>query len=824
MQRPTSPDIALENFRNIRKQVEEMSQVDLTETDTRCKAIDPILIDILGWDEDHIKREVRETEHGTFVDYTLAGDGNIVVEAKRIGKPFCLPFTGKLVAGSTLSLSRDKVLNECIQQAYNYSLDFDSQIAVLSNGIQWVIVDSARRSLGKRYDSIVIRSLSELEEHLPLFWAVLSPYGKGIDALRSAIPGQDESQLPVFQRTLLEERYDPNEVIEHNPNSDKLQPLLESYFGELIDNPELLAECYCETGKQAQYSREIQSLLRDRFPKLGAPVDEVIVSRKSAGPFQEAISASLTGENSGRLILLLGGVGVGKTTFLHRFFHHILDERVKSRSVWLYVDFLRLSGQDEEIADFIASESLRSLENRYESLRISEWEQLQQIYEPELSKNRRGIWKPLYESDKTEYDRRVSDYLVRQVENSRSHFLKTLAMIAKRLRLSPVVILDNSDQLDAETQKKAFLEAVSLSKSVKCTVIVALREETYLATKDALPFDTHRPLRYHITAPDLPSVFRSRLNALRKRRKDAAIELEARQGARFTQVSSIEFFDNVVNSIQNNKKCLLLLDCLSARDIRQALEMFQSFLTSGHTNTDDFIAASLTSSGYSVPFHVMIRSLALKDRKFYSADETYVYNIFSYSQGVSYSHTIKLGVLRRLLQASNQASPAGKGFVPLDTLFADFSTRIIDESHLRSLLHSLARYRLVQGDQHGWSISKRDRYVKATAAAAFYMQSLVAQFDYLDQVVLDTPIKNSHYYETLDRLTVRILSESDFHQRLKLRFDRVRVFLNYLESEERKDYEYLQSMSGGIRAAHSDIKPIIEQFDVQERELLVGSR
>ena len=824
MQRPTTADIAVENFRTVREQVEETSNSDLTETDTRCKAIDPILRDLLGWDESQIERESRETEHGTFLDYLLTGErAPFVVEAKRMGETFTLPPTGALIAGSNLSLSKNKKLKEHISQASSYSLDLDLPIAVISNGLQWVIIDSVRRSQGKRYDSIVIRTLDELEEHLPLFWAILSPFGKGIDALREAIPEQDDLNRPGFEKTLLEDRYFPNEVIEHNPNSDRLQPLLESYFGDLIDNERLLAECYCETGKQAQYSKEIQSLLRNPSPNLGAPVKEMEVRRRSAKPLQQAVTASMTGKKSGRLILLLGGVGVGKTTFLHRFFHHILDEETKGRSVWLYVDFLKLSAQEKEIAGFIASESLDSLDQRYASLKLSELEQLHEMYELELNQKRRGVWKSIYESNRAEYDRREADFLERQLEDSRRHLLKTLTLVSRNRNLCPILLLDNSDQLDAGTQKKAFLEAVSLSKSVECTVIVALREETYLATKDALPFDTHQSFLYYITAPDLASVFRARLKALQKRREDAAIELQARLGARVSQVNTISFFENVIRSIQKNRNSLMLFECLSARDIRQALEMFRAFLTSGHTNTDEFIAASLTSAEYAVPLHVLVRSLALRDRKFYSSNETYIYNVFSYSQGVSYSHTTRLRVLRRLLQASNSASPAGKGFVSVESLYSEFSTRIVDEVHLRSLLHSLATFRLVQGDQHGWIITSRDRYVKATAAAAFYLQFLVMEFGYLDQVLLDTPIKQPRYFDSLDQLTKKILFEKDYFQRQKLRVDRVKVFLKYLESEERKDNEHLQSLSDDTYSPNSEIGPILDRFSEQEQEILEGS-
>ena len=824
MQQPNSPDIALENLCAIRSQVEEVLQPRLTESDTRCKVIDRILKEVIGWDEAQIHREEYEREHGKFIDYVLnRSDSTLIVEAKRSGETFDLPLTGKLAAGSHLSLSSDKKLEAHLSQAVSYAQHKDAPIAVLSNGPQWILVDCVWRTQGRTHDTVVIRSLEELVRHISLFWAILSPFGVGVEALRKAISGQDSRRRPAYQRTLLESLYDPNEVIQRNPISDRLQPLLESYFGDLIHRMDLLAECYCETGRQAQHSKEIQSLLRDRIPNFGAPIKAITVKRKSAEPFQEDISASLLGQESGRLILLLGGVGVGKTTFLHRFFHNILDESVRDKSVWLYVDFLRLSTQDKEIAEFIATESLNTLENRYSQLKLSEWERLQEIYESELSGKRRGVWRPLYEHDRKEYELRVSTFLEEQMRNKRNHLLMTVKLISKRLGLAPIIILDNPDQLDAETQKQAFLEALSISTSVPCTVILTLREETYSATRDNLPFDTHQSLIYHVTAPDLASVFRARLNSLRTRHEDTRIELEARQGARVSGVSAVEFFDMIINSIQNNSNSLLLFDCLSANDIRQALEMFRAFLTSGHTNTDEFIRTYLTSGYYSVPFHALVRSLSLRDRQFYSTNETYLCNLFAYSDDGSYFHTTKLKVLRRLMDANNDSAPAGKGFVSVERLFAELSERILDEARLRSLLDSLARSRLVQGDEHGWSISERDRFVKGTAAAAFYLKVLVSDFSYLDQVVLDTPIKQVNYYNTLSELTERSLKETDRFRKLKLRLDRVETFLSYLKSEEQKDEQQLRSLGTVDVQPHSEIKLIQERFSEQKQEILDGA-
>jgi GTPase SAR1 family protein len=51
------------------------------------------------------------------------------------------------------------------------------------------------------------------------------------------------------------------------------------------------------------------------------------------------------------MILLLGGVGAGKTTFLHRFFRIILKD--KPNFFWFYVNFGKAPIDASKIEEFI---------------------------------------------------------------------------------------------------------------------------------------------------------------------------------------------------------------------------------------------------------------------------------------------------------------------------------------------------------------------------------------------------------------------------------------------------------------------------------------
>ena len=83
-------DDGLKAFENYKANYESYIDFDLSESDTRSKLIDTLLIDVLGWDEKDIIRE-EHIESG-YYDYKLSVTGiNILIEAKKKFKEFSLP-------------------------------------------------------------------------------------------------------------------------------------------------------------------------------------------------------------------------------------------------------------------------------------------------------------------------------------------------------------------------------------------------------------------------------------------------------------------------------------------------------------------------------------------------------------------------------------------------------------------------------------------------------------------------------------------------------------------------------------------------------------
>ncbi|NVK52510.1 MAG: hypothetical protein HWD85_06210 [Flavobacteriaceae bacterium] len=77
-------DASLDEFKRFKKKFEELSKQPISESDTRCKILDKLFIDILGWEESNITREGHLEQVG-FYDYVISsGIFAFVVEAKKL--------------------------------------------------------------------------------------------------------------------------------------------------------------------------------------------------------------------------------------------------------------------------------------------------------------------------------------------------------------------------------------------------------------------------------------------------------------------------------------------------------------------------------------------------------------------------------------------------------------------------------------------------------------------------------------------------------------------------------------------------------------------
>ncbi|MCJ7632923.1 hypothetical protein MUP77_11100, partial [Candidatus Bathyarchaeota archaeon] len=334
------PDQAFENFKRI---AQIFQNAKLSEMDTRAKVIDPIFKDCLGWEDSD--RERNEHVHKGFLDYTfnIKGKPIFVLEAKKTGIYFTIPLALKKkrykISGS---ISTDSKIREAIDQAHKYSIEVGTEFAAVSNGEQLILFKTFKRG-GKWRDGLclVFKSFEDILSNFSFFFNVLSKDAVCSGSLKEHV--SEEIVAPIFKRPL-DGIHDENAICGKNLLAERLNPIIQYIFKDITDDSqvEVLEKCYVRQKQMASTDRILKSSF-DKLPyyakhyDIGWFKESALESGEFQLSFEKCCKFLREEAPAGSLIMLLGGVGSGKTTFVHHFFKIVMHDQ--EDILWFYVDF-----------------------------------------------------------------------------------------------------------------------------------------------------------------------------------------------------------------------------------------------------------------------------------------------------------------------------------------------------------------------------------------------------------------------------------------------------------------------------------------------------
>lgn len=761
-------DQALECF----KKLLDSTKLPLSESDTRAKIIDPIFKDCLGWDEDDISRE--DPIHKGFIDYVFKiNDREIfVLEAKRTGRSFTIPkgFKKKRwkISGS---ISTDNKIKEAIEQAHRYSIESGTTFAVVSNGEQFIIFESFKR-YGKWRDGycVVFKSLKDIIDNFTLFWNILSKEAVISGSLRERI---SEEVIPLEFKRPLDFIHNEDAASGVNFLATHLTPITRSIFSDLTDDKEseMLRKCYVRQKQLVRTDHIIKSSF-DRLPHYAKQFDInwFRESETDSGQFQLSFEKCReflsTKTPIGSIIVLLGGIGCGKTTFIHHFFKIVLGDR--DDILWFYVDFGKSPPDLKDISEFIYN----SIIEHYQKHFMAE----------------------------------LGDYLksvgVNSVEPNSESILVLFSMLRyKGYTIS--IVLDNVDQhsyTSPEYQERVFELAQNLTHKFKTITILTLREESFFRSTRSGVLDAYQIPKFHIESPDFEELLRNRINYtlnFLSKDKEKLIKLT---GSPFAKFKTIELFFKIIkNSIRKNRRVgrdiLRFINNISGGDMRQALRHFNTFVTSGKTDIDEMINIELSVPPdspphyhYQIPLHHIVRSIILGNYLHYTSSHSNIVNLYQVNPQYTNSHFIHLKILDYLLRRTNYFVALEPGFVDIDQIITAAEIGGINQRAIEDSLKKLSHYGLVEYNNQNKDGYETAVYVRITDMGKYYIERLINTFSYSELMLGDTPICGRNTIQELrGRLFVeRIRNKMD---RMQVRFARTEIFLEHLKDREEDEFE-----------------------------------
>ncbi len=749
------PDKGYSNFVSIYETYKDKLS-SFNEADTRGKVIDELLKDCLGWGEDEIKREQKV--NSGYIDYQLFNMGScvLVIEAKKGGDYFDIPITySSRTYKINGAISMVKNLVAAMNQVRSYCNDLGCKYAAVFNGHQMVLFSPI--SIGRAWTEgtcIIFRSLDDIKENYNQFWNIL--------AFEHVASGSLSKHLERGKRDISFDKviysiHNPDQSWSRNELYIYIRPISEFVFSELLDEArmDVLKECYVFGRSNKPLIDEMEEYFIDKLPHFSEKykIKDIYENEVKTGTFQKEFAEKAYDKTKGALMVLLGGIGAGKSTFLHRFFKLSNHENL----LWFYIDFRNAPTSEAEIETFILAKVLNEWGSKF-ALTLT-----------------RILEEVGFAADMTD---------------QKTYFAKLFNLL-HHLKFSVALIIDNVDQHDYSLQEKIFLTSHHLTDVLKTVTIVALREETFLTSTRTGIFDAYDTPKFHIGSPNFLEMITKRVDFTLKLLESRAQFIEKIPPDALIDLK--KYFSIIRSSLQlensQSKKIVTLIDNISVGNMREALRMFNNFIVSGNTNIKEIFEKYEQSGSFQIAFHQFVKSITLGEYRYYMQERSHVANVFDFDTSLGDSHYNLLRVLRYLADRFNKRSPIGRGYVLIDDLFSTAADVFIGHEVIADSLLRLSQFNLVEYDNQSRIDLKKASYAKITPAGSYYLTKLIYEFVYHDAILIDTPISDKSSLKELRRLS----HATD----IKLRLERANIFVNYLaksELDEIKEHpEYLHN-------------------------------
>ncbi|OHB70992.1 MAG: hypothetical protein A2V70_15260 [Planctomycetes bacterium RBG_13_63_9] len=503
---------------------------------------------------------------------------------------------------------------------------------------------------------------------------------------------------------------------------------------------------------------------------------------------------------SRRPILLIGDIGVGKTTFI-RHLINVEATDVFANAVTLYLDLGSQATLSGDLRAFIVRELIQQLRTQH-GVDIEQDNFVRAVYHPELCRFRKGIYGRLEEADADQFRAKEIKFLEDKICRPEEHVRSSLEHLSKGRSKQIVVFLDNADQRGDALQNDLFLIAQEMAEHWPATVFVTLRPETFHRSAKSGVLSGYHPKAFTVSPPRVERVIKKRLafaiDIIRGR--FPSLTIPEGTGLRLEELATvIRVFSQ---SLDANAELVECIDNIAGGNVRLALDLVRGFFGSGHVDTEKIVGIFKDQGSYTVPLHEFLRAVIFGDTVHYSSERSPIANLFDVAAHDPREHfllPLTLALLRQATQARTD-----HGFVETGTLYehlqgmgftADQVDFAIVRAHRKNLVETPAR----QIPEAG---KPMPRALRATTLGLYHEARLCAMFAYVDAMIVATPIFDLEVRE-------QVCDVNEVQERLK----RAETFRQYLDKQW-DDFGSATTLFDWNRISeelHKDIEAVAQQ-------------
>jgi hypothetical protein len=767
----------------------------INEAETRFKIIDEILEKYLKWPKS--KSSVEFFVKGNRADYVLYGKNGkpaLIIESKKTGNYFNLPenlnFKNNFQKITLEKLLTDKFIKEAIYQVREYCEDLICNYGCICNGNVWIFfkINSNGQKPWKNLPAYVIKSLDYF----------VDDYTEAINFMgyTSVVENQSLQKSIGLTKKLYPEIFLPkthvtayDSLVNPNRYAKTFAIIARRYLGAIPENDkDFMKACYVSNSYKGKYDSlqdNVQSYLIDSLTPYFINSGVVDFSNNfEGGKFGKSIVEKIKNENLDNVMILFGGRGSGKSTFLKRFLYHIRPIQIDMFSKIALVDLINSSQTSDLLTIEIWNKVLKEIDK--EKLYKGTREQIQDLFSDEFNVYKKQILDGLDEKSE-QYQQLVTEFIQKCLFDVKI-FSEKLSIYWKDRKRGLIIFLDNMDQLPPQLQDTTYLTAVEIAKKLSCLVIISMREERFYDAKTKGVLDAYHTPGFHLTSPIIPEVIKKRIDYI-------LTELDFTENLNedflikdLTELSAIKSFFVVCSKQLKDENSYLnnFLRFATHGDVRQALEFFKGFITSGYINVDEIA----DNGRWVFQIHQVIKPMMIPDRFFYDEKVSRIPNLLQLRNDVNSSHFTGLRILHSLFNSSYGKSSTG--FIDAKYFVQEFESKFFLKEDCENHLNVFMNKGLIESSNRLEEFNDKIDQIKITAFGSYIYEHLALNFAYLELVSLDCGIFNeelSNYLINSANNEIKLKQTFKTNERMQLRLERTDVFITYLEKQEIEESE-----------------------------------
>jgi len=754
------------------------------EAQNRFQFIDRLLLDVLGWQTPDIRIEQPDGAGGR-IDYLLGPTPKAVLEAKREAQHF-----GDLPTGSPSRvrkiaplLENSKILYGAVSQVIGYCALQGAKLAIVCNGPQLVIFQAFSPDLSPlKGECFFFNGFASYESDFSLLWKLLSPEGidenrayREIQLLRSPrVPPKASESIP-----------EPGRYRYRSDFQEEMRIISALLLEELEDATELkkdfYSNCYVHVEANNRHTLLSKQIIAQRYQRVtgdGTVPSAIASSFRTADGGLALDDAALAKGYASRPIVVLGDVGVGKTSFFENLFFE-LDRKTQANTFFVHVNLGKQASLSQDIRNFVLDEISRVFVEQY-FVDIFSHNFVKSIYFSEIRQFDNSPSGQLKEIDEKEYRKERIAFLNRKTANKAQHVLQSLGHLCHGQQKQILLVLDNADQRDFQTQQKTFLIAQEIAAGGSSLVFLALRPSTFFESKKRGALSGYQNRVFSISPPPADEVVQRRLTfALRI--AEGKQHFETLKNIRFRLDRIVAFLRATLRSIRANEKIRIFLNNITGGNTRSVIELVTSFFGSPNVDSAKIVRIESETGRYQVPLHEFTKHALLGEYAHYNPQSSlYACNVFDVSTADSREHFLKPLLIGFLASGTTQQDH--DGFVSGDVMVAEALRIGFIEDQTRSALVVLAKNRLIETPHAHFrevevaSDTPSDTFFyRVTSVGLYHLRHWIGTFAFLDAMAIDTPVFEAEIREFIHQ------KAGSFQ--IADRFEKANSFRDYLERQ-----------------------------------------